>query len=102
MGDGVGVVVAAGFSIWVVEGVGRVVGDGVGVVVTGVGRVGVGIGVGWVEGWGVGLGGGLFRLLLGSRSFLVWPCCLAGLGVGVVMGVGVGSLMGGEHRWGHW
>lgn len=90
----------AGFSICVVEGVGRGVGDRVGVVGKGIGVVGKGLGKGWVEGWGVGFSGGLIRLFLGLRKFLVWPCCLAGLGVGLVVGdeslvegVGVGTLI---------
>ena len=72
---------------------GRVVGSCVGVVGKGVGVVGKGVGRGWVEGWGEGFSG-LIRLFLGLRCCLVWPCCLIGLGVSVV--VGDGGLVGGE------
>ena len=104
--EGIGVGVA-GVSIKVVEGVGKgvsggmgVVGKGMGVagvsieVVEGVGK-GVGDGVG-VVGKGMGIGAGAsFRLLLGLRSFLLWPCCLLGPSVGVLMGSREWGLEGG-------
>lgn len=107
VGDGVGF---ANFSIWV-EGVGKGVGVSVGVGVgvagfliwvEGVGKgvdvgvvsVGFGVGIGVGEVWGVGVWArgcvvgvvAFFRLLLGLQRFLLWPCCLAGLSVGIVVG----------------
>lgn len=76
VGKGMGV---AGDSIEVVEGVGRGLGDGVGVV---------------GKGMGVGVGAS-FRLLLGLRSFLLWPCWLAKLSVGVLIGDREWGLVGG-------
>ena len=72
MGKGVGV---AEFSIMVVEGVGKGLGGGVGEL-----------------GRGMGVVGALFRLLLGLQSFLSWPCCLARLTAGVLIGSGEWGL----------